>query len=132
MRPSGVQQWTHLLGCCHYNNVNYNSSIDLQDMTGCEQGWCFAFNVEGFSFRKTMCSLRCYGTPDLRFGRVTLILFGVEKFCVLYLRVSSFGTFIGYFRGVVTARDRCANADWTVKFLRTIGTKPKSNLLSQT
>lgn len=70
-----------------------------------------------------MCSLRCYGTPDLRFGRVTLILFGVERFCVLYLRVSSFCIFIGYFRGVVTARDRCANADWTVKFLRIIGTK---------
>lgn len=59
-------------------------------------------------------------------------LFGVERFCVLCLRVLSFGTFIGYFRGIVTARDRCANADWTVKFLRTIGTKPKSNLLSQT
>lgn len=71
-----------------------------------------------------MCSLRCYGTPDLRFGRVTLILFGVERFCVLYL-----STFIGYFRGIVTARDRCANADCTVNFLRTIGTKPIVKLI---
>lgn len=48
---------------------------------------------------------------------------------VLYLRVSSFGTFIGYFRGIVTARDRCANADCTVNFLRTIGTKPIVKLI---
>lgn len=56
-------------------------------------------------------------------------LFGVERFCVLYLRVSSFGTFIGYFRGIVTARDRCANADWTVKFLRTFRPKPIVKLI---
>lgn len=55
-----------------------------------------------------MCSLRCYGTPDLRFGRVTFCLVSRDfGFCSLECRHSVLlrGTF-----GIV-ARDRSANAD---------------------
>lgn len=67
---------------------------------------------------------------DLRFGWVILILFGVERFCVLYFRVLLFGIFIGYFCGIVIVWDCCVNVDWIVKILRIIGIKLKFNLLS--
>lgn len=60
---------------------------------------------------------------DLRFGWVILILFGVERFCVLYFRVLLFGIFIGYFCGVVIVWDCCVNVDCIVNFLRIIGIK---------
>lgn len=48
-------------------------------------------------------------------------------YCTLECRHSVLSSDI--FRGIVTARDRCANADWTVKILRTIGTIPIVKLI---